>query len=132
MNASLENCKRLFKLSGWEDTDKWLIVNEFGESSPINSKAIHNKSYPAYTAGYLLRKLPDRIQDDNGNYFALMGFPNGINPWFAYKGGLDGKDARWPIDRGIPFYKRVFQADTPEDALCLLSIRLIEEGVLKP
>lgn len=115
MTASLENCKRLFKLSGWEDTDKWLIVNEFGESSPINSKAIHNKSYPAYSAGYLLRKITEAILNADLYDFELYWYRS----WKAMMRDADDKEI-------------AKAAGTPEDALCLLSIRLIEEGVLKP
>jgi hypothetical protein len=116
--ATLELSRELFELSGWEEPKAdWHGVN---------------KDYicPKYSAGYLLRKLPSRIQDEDGTWFALMGYPNGIRPWFAYKSSLDGTMARWPNNKDIPFDLRVFEGDTPEDALCRTAIELHKEGIL--
>lgn len=109
--ASLELCKELYELSGWGDTDKWLIVNEFGEPSLIGSKAVHNKSYPAYSAGYLLRKLRDDVSD------------------FSFIPQSDGK---WYFGYTVfgNFKTNNMFADTPEDALCKLSCELFKQGIL--
>lgn len=141
--ASKELSRELYELSGWDGT---LAVYEQTAGIPIGEPYIaypelekrwglwgtqeFKVQTPAYDAGYLLRKLPDRIQDSHGTWFALMGFPNGVNPWFAYKSTLQGEDSRWPNDKGIPFYKRVFSADTPEDALTSLAIELFKSNVL--
>lgn len=117
-----ELCKEVYEKTGWEpkelNTLYFTARNEKGEQ------------IPRYTSDYLLEKLPPRIQDEDGNYFSLMGFPNGIQPWFAYQGNLEGEDRRWPIDEGIPYYKRVFQSNTPLKALLKLTVALQEKGEL--
>ena len=90
--ASLENSKRLYELSGWE-----------------NTRDAHFD--PAYDAGYLLRKFSKRIDVS----FDLRN---------------DGTTLRYYIGGELP--TQPIEADTPENALCLLAIKLFEEGVLNP
>ena len=92
--ASLENSKRLYELSRWNDEDSPLV--RFDDKDPESTA-------PAYDAGYLLRKLPGTELYD------------ATNCWQAENTSLQN----W----------RTVQ-DTPEDALCLLAIKLFEEGVL--
>lgn len=105
--ANLENCKRLYELSGWDDTDysfgymkgKTAIVGERGTEHAFDDP------HSAYDSGYLLRKLPphaDLTKVEAGKiYYA------------------------------VHHQEYDFQADNPEDALCLLAIKLFEEGILK-
>lgn len=91
--ASLSNCKRLFELSEWIPSETSVLETSDGVIPP------------AYSAGYLLRKLPD--------YCPLQRRTNGT--WFIYPNEINPKE---------------ITADTPEDALALLAIKLFEEGVL--
>ena len=66
--ASLELCKELFELSGWGETEHmhWRPT-PMGDLDPNKGIAI----CPAYSLGYLLRKLPDNAsvikrRDDYG------------------------------------------------------------------
>lgn len=74
----------------------------------------------SYTAGYLLRKLPPSLDVRQGNWFEL------------YNDSGDHWDAGYEYATSEPETSGYYQhADTPEDALALLCIRLIEEGILK-
>lgn len=57
--ASLDLCKELYSLSGWQETS--FIWAEHGKDSFIMHNSITKKADdypPAYDLGYLLRKLP--------------------------------------------------------------------------
>lgn len=117
--ASLENCKRLHELSGWRATEKrWYGQAQFPDScvagliDNFDSEGI----CPAYDAGYLLRKLPREIR--------LSGhFESFTLDWYA---------GQWSVRYGLRAPVQLeARADTPEDALCLLAIKLFEEGILK-
>jgi hypothetical protein len=117
--ASLENCKRLYELSGWEETAwQWLEDKDEGLvlASADHWKQNDKQICPAYDSGYLLRKLPLAVvilkdvihHNDEGKIWQT----------YRYKAKLlDGINDYW--------------YDTPEDALTLLSIKLFEEGILK-
>lgn len=127
--ASLDNCKRLYELSGWE-TEDWYDLDLDGVPeeylATTEDKIDDNDYIPAYTAGYLLRKLPkfgkyttgDGNIERNRTRLTLTVADSGT--WVAT---MDSKsEAHGWVD---PQY-----ADTPEDALCLLAIKLFEEGIL--
>lgn len=107
--ASLENCKELYELSGWEtsrdryypDRKPQLAIGPFGAKLP--STAI-----PAYDLGYLLRKLPSGVT------------------LFSNSNGGDPNDYSIKYENG-----EWITADTPEDAACKLAIELFKQGVLK-
>lgn len=124
--ASLENCKKLYELSGWsipQLTWTWrhhlphgksqllLMIDKVADDfryrnqNPEIAKrfAEENKFYPAYDLGYLLRKVQS------------------LKPTL---GCINGR--MWSISAN---YKRG-TGDTPEDACALLAIKLIEEGIL--
>lgn len=120
MVASLENCKRLYELSGWDDT--YLVYNTAnGKVTPLFAKELmHRDDYPAYDLGYLLRKLPPIItlkSRAGGRWSAQL-----IRGQLVYN-PQEQKDEikKWEVER---------TADTPEDAAVLLCIKLIEQGVL--
>lgn len=124
--AKLELCKRLYELSGWGYTHQ--SYNDTGtEQHPhyeLHDKVLDEEepmfAYPAYSAGYLLRKLPPSLDVRQGNWFEL------------YNDSGDHWDAGYEYATSEPETSGYYQhADTPEDALALLCIRLIEEGILK-
>lgn len=110
--ASLELCKELYELSGWDDTYfEWFIDehgDEFTREPSVGHRTASTKSeifnfIAAYDSGYLLRKLPrDTILSNISE--------NG-----------------WTIVYGA---KGLFKADTPENAACKLAITLFKEKVL--
>lgn len=109
--ASLENCKRLHKLSGWSDYhDKYWTtyktdVPQVGSYHLVENDVNYKIICPAYALGDLLRKLE--------GFDVQLEYSNAFRKWscFAYK------------QRGA--------SDNPEDAACLLIIQLFEEGILK-
>jgi hypothetical protein len=107
--ASLQLCKELHDLSGWEEkfagiVPYWLDDGDGGEWVCYDNYG-DDVICPAYDLGYLLRRLPTTS--------ALIR----IEPT------MDGK---WrACDR------RTFcHADTPEDAVCALAIELFKAGIL--
>lgn len=118
--ASLENCKRLYELSGWEDSlwhNQVCQARDGAYSWSVSDREGGYEHYPAYSAGYLLRKLPGyAVLKHVDEEHAI----DGDTFWKAiYQSSIEGK---WIEAKGC---------DTPEDALALLAIRLFEEGVLK-
>lgn len=120
--AKLEHCKELYELSGWEDTSYW-HAEVYAVTEPtiamwdvIDHRGGHG-TYPAYDCGYLLRKLPREI-DVDGDQVALDLCPMGDSDnWLAmyYSSNTLGETV---------------EAETPEDALCLLAIKLLKEGTI--
>lgn len=116
--TSFEMSKELFERSGWTGTEKywyknWLNQNRWqighlGEAEEEN--------YPAYDLGYLLRKLPPLgYKDDDPIADSWLTLELAGGKWFCgHKGWRD-----------------TIEADTPEDAACILAIRLFEQDVLK-
>lgn len=111
--ASLELCKELYELSGWN-------IGEFAWASWNNEdKVLYEMGgwdervdwlCPAYTLGYLLRKLQD------------AGLP--VLESFKERNG----NIRWASKIVGQYFEL---ADTPEDALTKLAIELFKQGVLK-
>lgn len=124
--ASLENSKRLYELSGWHNTDFYHEDLGGGISKLIDRKRLETRwrhkdaapdAIPAYSLGFLIRKLPHWITlgQTSGGYT-----PTG---WYATKESSQDYHHTDPS-------KITVKTDTPEDALCLLAIKLFEEGVL--
>lgn len=124
--ANLELCRELYALSGlgWDkaaDKPDVLGVQQWYSDEHtlefmVNWREERFKPWvPAYSLGYLLRKLPQTavvsMQDGNGN----------VNGYYA--------DSYKLLDRKQE--PKRFEADTPEDAACKLLIKLIQEGVVK-
>lgn len=113
--ASLELCKELYELSGWDGTHIFYDA----ENDPVESKRaliMHpTKNCPAYELGYLLRKLPTDIEEAQ---FVNVGTADEKEPWVAeYSPSLT--------------VKTIYAfADTPEDAACKLAIKLFKNGIL--
>ena len=135
--ASLENSKRLYELSGWHDNgDRWYFTatdgKVIGTATPRilkgdkDYKGGYRTDIPAYDAGYLLRKLQEALPHKK------------IEKHHKITRGVFWREGRWCTQReryGVgadrdEWKVYVYHADTPEDALCLLAIKLFEEGVL--
>lgn len=123
--ASLELCKELYELSGWDSDfirtsirgDVW---NVHVRPTDPNWRFAGGVA-PAYSLGYLLRKLP--------NYIPTFG-DDGDDYLFSLKPNFEGNEweaAYWGIQKSL-YWNR---ADTPEDAACKLAIELYKQGVLK-
>jgi hypothetical protein len=127
--ASLELCKTLYELSGWEatqnfwksllghDAKTWRdfkVVDFNGAEIP---DAFGERTYPAYDLGYLLRKLQP-LSEERGRFF--LSFNPDQDRWFT---GFSATYDQYHSDKG--------DADTPEDAACKLAIELFKQGVLK-
>lgn len=114
--ASLDNCKKLFELSGWNvNTDYWWYDDQktntqFIDKNPSEYQ-INEPIVPAYYLGYLIRKLP--------KFISLGQIISSDSPWVA------------SCTKFHPNKHPYCAADTPEDALALLAIKLLEKGILK-
>lgn len=102
--ASLTLCEELYKLSGWEDTQRYYDKN--GDTW-TNLKSSITESEPgfacyAYSLGFMLRKLPRTVF-------------------------LTGHSVGWSAEVGL-FVSR--DTTSPENAACKLAIELFKSGVL--
>lgn len=131
--ASLELCKELYELSGWGkklgETD-FYTVNARGKQAAFVrqgqvigelSLAEWKKSIPAYTLGYLLRKLPLNIE---GAFKELNHYGTDNGYWVIQYCHHD-------LRTNVFTYSYGEHGDTPEDAACKLAIELFKQGVLK-
>lgn len=128
--ASLENCKTLWELSGWDDTERIKVLDNpegiwyrDNPGLPKNTRGhLLVRNVPLYDLGYLLRKLPEGVRL----------WRNKTNPIKRsnYKG-------EWSIGLyassgyGQSSIAKGQQADTPEDCTALMAIELFKSGVLK-
>lgn len=133
--ASLENCKELHELSGWWST----FCNYYWDAEPVTTdSAIVRPAYlgveprenqlPAYDLGYLLRKLPRHVTKKRNYHLTLMNGNENDDNWVADYFSLTG-DAWYSVDV-LKLEAKLTESDTPEDALCLLSIELFKQGIL--
>ena len=117
--ASLELCKELFGLSGWEDTyfvyQSSVVANIFPREQ-ANNMGFGYPNLPAYGLGYLLRKLPKNISDIDFVY------------WHTLNRTRDGWETAY---EAVDLDKYSCEADTPEDAVCKLAIELFKKGLIK-
>lgn len=105
--ASPDLSRQLYELSGWEAEHWWerLTHGEWVQNSCELSGDV-----PAYDLGYLLRKLPDGTQLSKTTVtYSVSGIYS-----------VDARNKSYHCN-----------ADTPEDAACLLAIKLFTQGVLK-
>ena len=109
--ASLELCKELYGLSGWQDTelDHNLLTKD------VNPDA--NPDYirqPLYDLSYLLRRL-ETI--DDGFRYAIFTQNDWKLAWHANRTSATN-------------VMQQTEANTPENAVCKLAIELFKQGVL--
>lgn len=124
--ASLELCKELYKLSGWEDTSFAWVDSEHKptRTKHISKLSVTNASEltymaPAYDLGYLLRKLPGKVKH-NGPKELLLTYVDSDKWWLAQYVGVNNS---YTLGTQV--------ADTPEDAACNLTIELFKQNILK-
>lgn len=112
-HASEDNARKLYALSGWDGDDYWAKEKDYKN--------------PHYSSGYLLRKLPKWIEPEKKKPHLLTVQPNPIGKGWNALYRLAVKTPTTDVRHST----HIQEADTPEDALCLLAIKLFEEGVLK-
>ncbi|MDR6794200.1 hypothetical protein J2X12_003471 [Pseudarthrobacter oxydans] len=117
--ANFELNKKLYELSGWKDGVEHVYYSNAGEVSAENVwplSAVFDKpgNVPAYDLGFLLRKLPRKLQNDQ---YRLDLAPS-VASWRAAYDDDDG------------MVKLSVFADTPEDATAKLAIELFKQGTL--
>lgn len=108
--ASIKLTKELWNLSFWEPSLLGFYDGYFDEEGHFKREADYKPSYPCYSLGYLLRKLPQTS--------AVMHFKR--NRWEAY----------W-VSYGSGSRAKREYGDTPEDAAAKLAIRLFKQGILQ-
>ncbi len=118
--ASLELCKELYELSGWDDTHAFYYEHYDGIALKFNDQGAYNgqvESFsrdawntPAYDLGYLLRKMPAKKYEHLTSNLKMI--KHGKNSYeFTY-------------------FKLSASADTPENAAAKLAIELFKQGLL--
>lgn len=106
--ASLELCKELYELSGWDSYELQAWSNS--EVVTPGHIPLRKLDVPAYNLGYILTKLP--MFDGTRCWIIEPNAKTYIAKW------IDGE----LVDQ--------CEADTPEDAACKLAIELFKQGVL--
>lgn len=114
--ANLENCRELYKLSDWDDTEHWHVytglnfigVNIAATTDFLKDHPDYNKTAPAYDLGYILRKLPK----------SNLSAEYSSSDWRCETMSSDSRMIRT-------------YADTPEDAAAKLAIELFKQGIIK-
>lgn len=130
--ASLELCKELYELSGWEDSS--LYDHHFVSES--SSGLTQPDICPAYPLGYLLRKLQatSNVEWSNGwlGYRIEMFWDEIDKNWSVLFKNTDTKDDEWDEEKGAYGLNKYTElGNTPEDATAKLCIELIKQGILK-
>lgn len=134
--ASLELCKELYELSGWDNTlagarERWIeLPNNSWDCLRLSDveangfdKQLWFSGISAYDLGYLLRKLPARYWQENEKRWDALH----ITKWDRLQnGGIVYTAEYWTV-YNAPFK---VEADTPEDAAVKLAIELFKQGVL--
>jgi hypothetical protein len=136
--ASLELCRELYELSGWDKTDYvhyrapykaatwyegnadvyWKMVRE--------NSGINLESFPAYDLGYLLWKLPRHLKMKHQVWHLLvMNGDVAETNWIADYVTVGRECWLHEGDRA-----RLTEGATPEDAAAKLAIELFKQGIL--
>lgn len=116
--ASLELCKELYELSEWDESRDRYYPNKRPELQvgPFQGK-LPSTAVPAYTLGYLLRKLPNYIKETEQRIFMR-----------SYRGNWGFGYAKLREENS---HTNLYaEADTPENATAKLAIELHKQGVL--
>lgn len=128
--ASLERCKELYELSGWEanSVHGWRWRNSAdGERWFLD----HLGAVPAYTLGYLFRKLPPDVVLEKMHGLDEEGEDKEY--YQVYRLVAEHHTGETALENGTEWLRENEQnADTPEDAACELAIELIKQKVIKP
>lgn len=121
--ASLELCKELYKMSGWDGThyvwyNRKLILERL-------VKYDKGTKFPAYDLGYLLRKIGESSRHDHEDFgmFDTVGV--------FHVGSTENKYLASCASDGEQIDALYERANTPEDAAAKLAIELFKQGILK-
>jgi len=127
--ASLELCKELYEVSGWEPDRVANYISLyvlFAGKEWIHGKYLREMrrgDIPAYDLGYLLRKLQaDKIDH-------VVRWVND-KPTDKIDQAIKEWHGNWISGTLFMPFKDYFIADTPEDATCKLAIELFKQGIL--
>ena len=133
--TTLELCKTLFELSGWDGTNlSW--YRNYDDPRIVWASLIDGANgmfvCPAYDFGYLLHKLPKSVPGSwSENYpacFCLL-YSQSENQWcICYQYDILSED---PDAADITEELFTQWADIPEDAVCQCAIEMFQLGVLK-
>lgn len=136
--ASLELCKELYELSGWNNTFFWRESGPDGEYLRWNEpnhglNRMRENGVPAYDLGYLLRKLPFKLTGNATGYLEIVADET-HQKQYSEAGQLLAAKKVVPCWRAFYAYNTQFDqatADTPENATCKLAIELFKQNILK-
>lgn len=141
--ASLELCKELYELSGWDDL-QFMWYWHLGVGRKVHHREIGNYKLgspiiSAYDLGYLLRKLPDvmhslayevtyrlQMKKIDKTYF----FEYSNHAWFRDMKSVFARKGYDTSDESLAYGIKPVCADTPEDAAAKLAIELIKQRIL--
>lgn len=132
--ASLDLCKELYELTGWDGAAfSYFLPDDYGDDYILPSDSdIGNGRFhaPAYALGYLLRKLPPEVMGVHSYRFRLT--PVDVTPQngFEWSAGYTDRFELFQFhDRTKKSISLWFKADTPEAATAKLAIELFKQGV---
>lgn len=124
--ASKELSEELYELSNWEIEQGHLYV---GKELINYNGGYKGEQIPAYDAGFLLRKLPPHFNTGDARGAFEFFLKTTGREWFA--GYNKPELGKWLYDKNHGVWETPCSDDTPENALCRLSIELHKQGILK-
>lgn len=124
--ANKDLCAELEVLSGWGDTVWFHFQDRLWTSHEIRGKTMteDNRAVPAYTLGYLLRKLPPKLEKINTNVWLTLQPMDKDGSW--------GIGYEYHLPNGEAQTDEFQWAESVEDAACKLVIELFKQGILTP
>lgn len=115
--ADYELCKQLYEATGWKGTRQvWWLNEATGEYRLRLSTGVSalDDLVPAYDIGYLLLSLPSSVRSPSWRscMLSFQKSSRGYRYWYNNQRELN------------------YQANTPQNAACLLAIALAKSGAL--
>ena len=127
--ASLELCKELYELSGWDSNPgQWVWHRIYNPLAGDNEWSVNlyqhitraEQQYPAYDLGYLLRRFAEQDHYVSVKYVDYAKLATDLKEWRNEFVAYDP----WMKQKDYPY------ANTPEDALAKLAIELFKQNIL--
>lgn len=138
--ASLDLCKELYELSGWNDNELWDCEYRGHRVEALNRIAMgsdrgeYHWREPRYDLNYLLGKLPSKLYLPTYKTKRKSKYPSvlDLSPRHDWSDDfkLRGWSARYLKTRNLDGYIAVW-ADSPADAAAKLCIELWNQGILQ-
>ena len=130
--ASLELCTALYKLSGWDDC-RWCFRDVSNTKTPhwmtdLHSHE-HDKCFPNYDLGYLLRKLPPTLHEADSKAGVR---PDNSAPAYYLRIQWSWTRLKWVALYQYWHDGAVGADETPENACAKLAIELFKLGIIPP